>query len=69
MADLRSISICQSCVYRTHPVMLTGYCLKGLRCDLCGNVADLAMVKLRKPGEPAEPYLTAEIMNARLENK
>lgn len=41
-------SLCQSCVWATalagtHPVMLTGYCLRDLRCDRCGRVADLAM--------------------------
>jgi hypothetical protein len=28
--------------------MLTTYCLRGMKCDGCGNYADLAMVKLNK---------------------
>lgn len=39
-------SYCQHCVYATHPDMLTGYCLRDCRCDRCGRVSDLAMVRL-----------------------
>jgi len=39
-------SICQSCVYQCHPIMLTGYCLTDCVCDCCGRLADLAMVKV-----------------------
>ncbi len=41
-------SLCMNCVWRTHPLMLTGYCIKdseGLRCDGCGYVGDLAITK------------------------
>jgi hypothetical protein len=42
------VSYCSSCIFKSHPLMLTTYCLRGLRCDGCGRVSDLAMVKLNK---------------------
>lgn len=44
-------SLCQSCVYATHPVMLTGYCIlasEGGFCDRCGRSSDLAITKKRE---------------------
>ena len=41
-------SVCQHCVWETHPDMLTGYCLKALACDRCGRVSDLAMTKRKE---------------------
>ena len=38
-------NLCQLCVYRTHPVMLTGYCLPRFTCDRCGRLDDCAMVR------------------------
>jgi NMD protein affecting ribosome stability and mRNA decay len=40
-------SLCMECVWKTQPIMLTGYCLTGLRCDGCGKVTDLALTKER----------------------
>lgn len=48
-------SYCQACIYRIHPDMLTGYCLSDCRCDNCGRVSDLAMVRL-KPDQPAPEW-------------
>lgn len=35
---------CQYCCIAHHPVMLTGYVLRSLRCERCGQTADLAIV-------------------------
>lgn len=47
----RSRSLCQSCVFQLHPIMLTGYCMNGtgMKCDECGRVADLALTVMRLP--------------------
>lgn len=37
-------TICRLCMYDTHPLMLTTYCIPG-PCDRCGRVADLAITK------------------------
>lgn len=37
---------CMHCCQETHPLMLTGYCLKSLECDRCKQVSDLAIVKM-----------------------
>lgn len=37
-------TICQSCVYKIHPLMLTTYSIKGY-CDRCGQLDYLAIVK------------------------
>lgn len=42
-------SFCQNCVWETHPRMMSGYCLRVLKCDRCHRVADLAMVELQQP--------------------
>lgn len=42
------MSICQSCVYGTHPMMLTGYSLRNEKCDRCGRYSDLAMVDMSR---------------------
>lgn len=47
-------SYCQPCIYRFHPDMLTGYCLTDCRCDNCGRVSDLAMVRLKEGTPPPE---------------
>ncbi len=44
-----SQSLCQRCIWQTHPVMLAGYCIKGT-CDRCGYYGDLAMVKTDDTG-------------------
>lgn len=42
-------SWCQTCCYRRpDKMMLTGYCICGYPCDHCGNVTDLAMVKINE---------------------
>jgi hypothetical protein len=41
--------LCQNCVYQFHPVMLTGYCLTGCSCDVCGKHGDLAITKRNPP--------------------
>jgi hypothetical protein len=41
-------SWCQECVYRHDSktfTMLTGYCVTDCRCDSCGRIGDLAMIK------------------------
>lgn len=45
------VSYCQPCVFKEHVMMLTTYCLRGLKCDGCGLYSDLAMVKLNKEME------------------
>ena len=55
----KSVSVCQNCVYKTHPVMLSTYALRGFPCDACGNVTDLAMVIERDNGKADDPCLTA----------
>ena len=42
----RFASWCQGCIWAAHPDVLTGYCLPTARCDRCGELADLAMVRL-----------------------
>lgn len=39
-----SASYCQACVFQTHPVMLSTYCLRSHPCDRCGRRADCALV-------------------------
>jgi len=41
-------SWCMACCQTHHPIMLSTYCLRALRCDRCARVSDLAMVMLRK---------------------
>lgn len=40
-------SWCMQCCIRFHPQMLTGYCLRSMRCDQCGHTSDLAIVKMQ----------------------
>lgn len=40
-----SIAMCQLCVWKEHPNMLTGYCLREHTCRRCGRVTDCALVK------------------------
>lgn len=44
--DSRYASYCMVCIGQTAASMLTGYCIRGERCDRCGRLSDLAMVKL-----------------------
>lgn len=43
------LSICQPCIYKHSESgrfsMLTTYCITSSKCDLCGYLGDLAMVK------------------------
>lgn len=39
-----SASFCQACVFATHPVMLSTYCLHAHPCDRCEQRADCALV-------------------------
>lgn len=44
-------SICQTCVYRTHPTMISGYSVTSCKCDNCGRNSDLALVQMQKGEE------------------
>jgi len=39
---MKTQTICQHCVYQTHPEMMTGYCITG-PCERCGRVTRLAI--------------------------
>lgn len=45
-------SICQPCVFK-HPEyeMMTGYGRDAFKCELCGYISELAIVKPRLKGE------------------
>jgi hypothetical protein len=42
-------TLCQHCVYQLHPTMLTGYCIRAVKCDHCGRVADCALTRVALP--------------------
>jgi len=44
-------SYCSRCVLESKPEMLSGYSLKGFKCDKCGSVTDLAMVRIKQESE------------------
>jgi len=44
LEDIQYPSICQSCVYTYHPVMMTGFSIEG-ECDICKHYSELAIVK------------------------
>lgn len=47
-------SLCRACIGKQEiAIMMTGYCMVA-RCDGCGRVTDLAMVRLDKPLPPGQ---------------
>ena len=46
--DIGITSICQLCVYRYHPIMMSSYCIKEVQCPLCGRVSDLALIRWKE---------------------
>ena len=46
----QAMMLCKNCVYETHPVMLTTYCIPAdpeVPCPRCGSVTDLAITTQR----------------------
>jgi hypothetical protein len=37
---------CQRCAYRENPLLLSGFSRPPRPCDRCGNVGDLALIKM-----------------------
>lgn len=58
MAMSRTLELCQNCVWETHSLMITTYCLIG-PCDRCGRVADLAIASLSTERQPMLPLENA----------
>ena len=46
---IHDMSMCQRCVCKYHPDMLSTYAIIGQRCDSCGYVSDLAFVQIKTP--------------------